>query len=252
MCVSHREIAYTLKEIGWKTMITNEIRERLFELADEKYREIEIKTTTSVDADRFIGVRTPQLRSLAKELSKHDDIDYFLEQLPHKYFEENQLHAFMISCEKDYESCIDKVRTFLPYVDNWATCDQMNPKVFAKHKKELMDSIKNWLSSDKTYTIRFGIKMLMDHFLDDDFKTEYPKAVAEIRSEEYYVKMMQAWYFATALAKQYDEILPFIEDKKLDPWTHNKAIQKSVESFRITDEQKQYLKKLKVKQNIKE
>ena len=229
-------------------MITNEIRERLFELADEKYREIQIKITPSVDADKFIGVRTPQLRALAKELSKRDDIDDLLGQLPHKYFEENQLHAFIVSCEKDYERCIEKVRTFLPYVDNWATCDQMNPKVFAKHKAELLEHITVWLTSEKTYTIRFGIKMLMDHFLDSDFDISYPTAVSGIRSDEYYVKMMQAWYFATALAKQYQAIVPFIEDKKLDVWTHNKAIQKSVESFRITDEQKQYLRTLKLKE----
>lgn len=228
-------------------MITDEIRNRLFELSDSKYRNMQIKTTPSVDAQAFIGVRTPPLRRLAKELAKREEISAFLSDLPHKYFDENQLHAFIISLDKDYDSCISKVEAFLPYVDNWATCDQMNPKVFAKHKSELLKHIKQWLKSDKTYTVRFGIKMLMDHFLGNEFDISYPKAVANIKSEEYYVKMMQAWYFATALAKQYDLILPFIENKSLDVWTHNKAIQKSVESYRITDEQKQYLKTLRIK-----
>ena len=228
-------------------MITDEIRNRLFEFSDSKYRNMQIKTTPSVDAQAFIGVRTPPLRRLAKELTKREEISAFLSDLPHKYFDENQLHAFIISLDKDYDSCISKVEAFLPYVDNWATCDQMNPKVFAKHKSELLKHIKQWLKSDKTYTVRFGIKMLMDHFLGNEFDISYPKAVANIKSEEYYVKMMQAWYFATALAKQYDLILPFIENKSLDVWTHNKAIQKSVESYRITDEQKQYLKTLRIK-----
>ena len=228
-------------------MITDEIRNRLFELSDSKYRNMQIKTTPSVDAQAFIGVRTPPLHRLAKELAKREEISAFLSDLPHKYFDENQLHAFIISLDKDYDSCISKVEAFLPYVDNWATCDQMNPKVFAKHKSELLKHIKQWLKSDKTYTVRFSIKMLMDHFLGNEFDISYPKAVANIKSEEYYVKMMQAWYFATALAKQYDLILPFIENKSLDVWTHNKAIQKSVESYRITDEQKQYLKTLRIK-----
>ncbi len=232
-------------------MITDEIRNRLFELSDSKYRNMQIKTTPSVDAQAFIGVRTPPLRRLAKELAKREEISAFLSDLPHKYFDENQLHAFIISLDKDYDSCISKVEAFLPYVDNWATCDQMNPKVFAKHKSELLKHINQWLKSDKTYTVRFGIKMLMDHFLGNEFDISYPKAVANIKSEEYYVKMMQAWYFATALAKQYDLILPFIENKSLDVWTHNKAIQKSVESYRITDEQKQYLKTLKIKSKEK-
>ena len=228
-------------------MNTAEIRQKLFELSDEKYRELQVKTTPSVDPEAFIGVRTPPLRALAKELSKRDDIADFLSGLPHKYFDENQLHGFIISLDKDFERCIANVEAFLPYVDNWATCDQTNPKVFAKHKTELLQHIRVWLASDRTYTVRFGIKMLMDHFLDESFELKYPKAVAKIRSDEYYVKMMQAWYFATALAKQYDAVLPFIEGKKLDAWTHNKAIQKSVESYRITDEQKQYLKTLKIK-----
>ncbi len=232
-------------------MIIDKIRQRLFELSDEKYRQMQITTTPSVECDRFIGVRTPPLRALAKEYAKLENIGDFLADLPHKYFEENQLHAFIVSLDKSFDSCIDNVEKFLPYVDNWATCDQMNPKVFAKHKTELLTHVKVWLGSDKTYTIRFGIKMLMDHFLDDEFELAYPKAVAKIRSDEYYVKMMQAWYFATALSKQYDAIIPFIEQKKLDVWTHNKAIQKSIESYRITDEQKQYLRTLKISKKEK-
>ncbi|WP_028504643.1 DNA alkylation repair protein [Ruminococcus sp. FC2018] len=233
-------------------MIASEIRQHLFELADNKYRDFQSSLTPTVSSRDFIGVRTPALRAYAKELVKRDDIGEFLADLPHKSFDENQLHAFIISLYKDFDSCIAKVEAFLPYVDNWATCDQMSPKVFAKHKKELLKHIKLWLDSDKTYTVRFGIKMLMEHFLDVDFDLKYPKAVAEIRSDEYYIKMMQAWYFATALAKQYGSVIGFIRDKKLDDWTHNKAIQKSVESYRINDEQKQYLRTLKIKGKVKD
>ena len=148
---------------------------------------------------------------------------------------------------KDYEKCVNEVNKFLPFVDNWATCDQMSPKVFKKHRQELTGSIKVWLKSKETYTIRVGVGMLMEHFLDDDCDLKYPEAVSKIRSDEYYVNMMTAWYFATALAKQYESVLPYIEDKKLDTWTHNKAIQKAVESYRITDEQKEYLRSLKIK-----
>lgn len=228
-------------------MITEEIRNRLFELQDTKYRDFQSGLIPGVEAEAFIGVRTPELRKLAKEFAKKEDIDEFLKELPHKYFDEDQLHAFIISLEKDYEKALAELDAFLPYVNNWATCDQMSPKVFKKHKKELLPKIDQWLGSDKTYTVRFAIGMLMEHFLDEDFDISYPEKVAVIRSEEYYINMMIAWYFATALAKQYDVILPFIEEKRLDTWTHNKAIQKSVESYRITPEQKEYLKKLKIK-----
>lgn len=227
-------------------MLTDEIRQELFKLADHKYLELQSHLTPTLSAEDFIGVRTPQLRKLAKTYAARDDIGEFLDDLPHKYFDENQLHAFIISLDKDFDSCIKQVERFLPYVDNWATCDQMIPKCFAKHKDELLQRVKVWLKSDKTYTVRFGIKMLMAHFLDERFDTKYAETVAKLRSQEYYIKMMQAWYFATALAKQYDAVLPFITDKKLDTWTHNKAIQKAVESYRITDEQKQYLKGLKL------
>ena len=228
-------------------MINEEIQEELYKLQDLKYRDMQVRIIPTVAPERLIGVRTPALRSYAKELLKRDDIGSFLGKLPHDYFDEDQLHAFIISGIKDYDKCLSEVDKFLPYVDNWATCDQMSPKVFKKHRKELLDSIRKWIVSDKTYVIRFAVGMLMEHFLDEDFDLEYPKMVAALRSEEYYVNMMTAWYFATALAKQYDQVLPFIENRALDTWTHNKAIQKSVESYRITPEQKEYLKQLKIK-----
>ncbi|MBQ1547678.1 MAG: DNA alkylation repair protein [Lachnospiraceae bacterium] len=228
-------------------MITEEIREELFKLQDIKYRDFQGKLIPTVAPDTVIGVRTPELRKYAKELLKREDIADFLNDLPHKYFDENQLHAFIISGMKDYDACVNEVQRFLPFVDNWATCDQMSPKVFKKHKKDLLEEINNWLNSGETYIIRFAVGMLMEHFLDEDFDKSYPEMVSKIRSDEYYVNMMTAWYFATALAKQYESILPYIEDKKLDVWTHNKAIQKSVESYRITPEQKEYLKTLKIK-----
>lgn len=228
-------------------MIADDIRVELSNLQDLKYRDLQITTIPSVVPERITGVRTPKLRALAKELSKREDISLFLEDLPHKLFEEDQLHAFILSGMKDAEECIRLVDKFLPYVDNWATCDQMSPKVFKKNKKLLLEYVNTWIKSDKTYIRRFAIGMLMEHFLDEDFKPSYLAKVAKIRSDEYYVNMMIAWYFATALAKQYDQTLPFIEEQKLDKWTHNKSIQKAVESYRITPEQKEYLKTLRRK-----
>ncbi|MCR5468016.1 MAG: DNA alkylation repair protein [Lachnospiraceae bacterium] len=228
-------------------MISEEIRKKLYELQDKKYRDFQSGLTPTLESDRTIGVRTPELRKLAKELAKRNDVADFLSLLPHEYFEENQLQAFIISDRKDFDECMDGLKRFLPFVDNWATCDQMSPKVFKKHKKELLPYIKEWIGSSETYTVRFGIKMLMEHFLDEDFDIAYPEMVAHVRSDEYYVNMMIAWYFATALAKQYDMVIPFIEEHRLDKWTHNKTIQKSVESYRISDEQKAYLKSLKDK-----
>ena len=219
---------------------------KLYDLQDLKYRDMQIKIIPTVEPESVIGVRTPELKSIAKDILKDGNYKGFLEELPHRYFEENQLHAFIISGIKDLNECMEDLETFLPYVDNWATCDQMSPKRFKKDKDVLLTHIKEWLESGKTYTVRFGVKMLMDHFLDEDFDPVYPEMVAKLRSEEYYVNMMIAWYFATALAKQYESILPFIEEKRLDDWTHNKAIQKSLESRRITEEQKLYLKSLKV------
>ena len=226
-------------------MITEEIREELFRLQDSKYREFQSKLIPNVPLDSVIGVRTPALRKYAKELAKREEIGEFLSDVPHRYFDENQLHAFIISQLKDFGRCMEYVRAFLPYVDNWATCDQLSPKVFGKNKGDLLKQIREWIGSGDTYTVRFGIGMLMQYFLDEDFDPEYPELVAQIRSEEYYVNMMKAWYFATALAKQYETVLPFIEERRLDDWTHRKAIQKAVESYRITEEQKKYLKTLK-------
>lgn len=219
---------------------------KLYDLQDLKYRDMQIKIIPTVEPESVIGVRTPELKSIAKDILKDGNYKGFLEELPHRYFEENQLQAFIISGIKDLNECMEDLETFLPYVDNWATCDQMSPKIFRKHKDVLFSHIKEWVNSEKTYAVRFGVGMLMEHFLDDDFDPLYPELVAKLRSEEYYVNMMIAWYFATALAKQYESILPFIEEKRLDDWTHNKAIQKSLESRRITEEQKLYLKSLKV------
>ena len=226
-------------------MITDEIRNKLFTLQDKKYRDFQSKLIPTIAIDNVIGVRTPDLRKYAKELLKREDIKDFLNVLPHKYFDENQLHAFIVSEIKDFSLCIQEVSRFLPFVDNWATCDQMSPKIFKKYHSELLKYIKEWLSSDKTYVVRFAIGMLMEHFLNEDFDIAYPERIAKIKSDEYYVNMMIAWYFATALAKQYNLVLPFIENKCLDSWTHNKTIQKAVESNRITEEQKVYLKRFK-------
>ncbi|MBR3666642.1 MAG: DNA alkylation repair protein [Ruminococcus sp.] len=227
--------------------IFTHIGEALGSLGDEKYALSQRKIISELGADRFLGVRTPALRSLAKELRKREDTGDFLSALPHESFEENQLHAFIIADEKDFSRCLALTESFLPYIDNWATCDQFSPKVFAKHREELLPCIRRWTASDRTYTVRFGICMLMKHFLGEHFRREYADMAANIRSEEYYINMARAWYFATALASNYAEILPYIEEKCLDVWTHNKTIQKAVESFRITAEQKQYLRTLKIK-----
>lgn len=223
------------------------VRDRLFVLQDLKYRDFHSKLMPTVEKELVIGVRTPELRKFAKDFSKTDMAEAFLNTLPHKFYEENNLHAFIISENKNYEEVISRLNAFLPFVDNWATCDMMRPKIFAKSKEKLLPEIEKWMQSDKPYTVRFGIEMLMIHFLEAGFDISFPQKVAEIRSDEYYVKMMIAWYFATALAFQHEKILPFIESKSLDPWTHNKAIQKAVESYRITREQKEYLKRLKIK-----
>ena len=220
------------------------IVKELFEMQDEKYRDFQSALIPGSDLEKVIGIRTPLLRKYAKNLPL-EDAKAFLLELPHEYFDENQLHAFIVSEIKDIDACIKEVNTFLPYVDNWATCDQMSPVIFKKHKDKLLVEVKRWIASSETYTVRFGIKMLMQHFLDEDFNLEYPEMVAKIQSEEYYIKMMIAWYFATALAKQYDSVIPFIEEGRLEKWTHNKAIQKSIESYRITTEQKKYLRNLK-------
>ena len=227
--------------------IMESITKLLFELRDEEYAKFQAKLTPSVDPKLFIGVRVPDVRKLAKELKNDPGVEVFLQELPHKYYDENMLHGLLISEIKDFDIAIKETDRFLPYVDNWAVCDIMSPKVFKKHKTELIECIRKWAKSKKTYTIRFGIEMLMSHYLDDDFKAEYLDIPARIRSDEYYVNMMSAWFFATALTKQWDSAIQYVENVRLDKWTHNKTIQKAVESCRITDEQKSYLRTLKIK-----
>ncbi len=227
--------------------VESDVQARLFALQDLPYRDFQCKLMPTVDPARVIGVRTPALRQLAREYEKSPDAAAFLLALPHEYYEENNLHGFLIERIKDYDACVAAVDAFLPYVDNWATCDLISPNAFKKNLPALLESIRRWLASAHTYTIRFGIEMLMRFYLDAHFDPSYLALPAAVRSKEYYVNMMIAWYFATALAKQYDAALPYIEQRRIDAWTHNKAIQKAVESYRVTDEQKAYLRTLKVK-----
>lgn len=221
------------------------ITERLFELRDEKYALFQAKLTPGVPAESFIGVRVPLLRALAKELVKEGGYPDFLARLPHVYYDENMLHGLLVSEIKDYCECVRAVERFLPYADNWAVCDVMSPRVFRKNKDRLIGKIREWSASGHTYTCRFGIEMLMSHYLDGDFREEYLEIPAAVRSGEYYVNMMIAWFFATALAKQWDAAVPYLENGRLDTWTHSKTIQKAVESRRITPEQKDFLRTLK-------
>ena len=223
------------------------IQKELFSLQDKKYMKFLSKLTPNVQEDTIIGVRIPEIRKLAKKLVKNDEYEDFLKELPHKYYDENLLHGAIISENKDFENCIELLNSFLPFVDNWAVCDTISPKIFKKHKKELIEKIKEWSQSDKTYTCRFGVEMLMTHFLDEDFKKEYLEMVANIHSEEYYVKMVIAWFFATALTKQWDYAVIYLENNRLDVWVHNKTIQKARESLRILEDKKGYLKGLKRK-----
>lgn len=222
-----------------------EIQKKLFELQDIGYAEFQSKLTPTVPRETFIGVRVPELRKLAKSYIKDKESQQFLKELPHRFYDENMLHGLLLSEIKDYDSCISELDIFLPYVDNWAVCDIMSPKVFRKHKEELLKKIKIWAASDQVYTCRFGLEMLMTHFLDVDYKPEYLEIAAGVHSEEYYVNMMIAWFFATALAKQWDTTIPYIIENRLSEWVHNKTIQKARESYRITDEQKKFLKGLK-------
>lgn len=223
------------------------ITEQLFALQDIDYKQFHSKLMPTINPDVIIGVRTPELRKLAKQLDKSTNVELFMQELPHRYYEENNLHGFLIESIKEFDACIAALNQFLPYVDNWATCDMMSPKVLKMDLPKLYEWVKVWIVSGETYTVRFGVNMLMKYFLDEAFSPEYPALVASVRSEEYYVKMVVAWYFATALAKQYDAVLPYIEEHRLDAWTHNKTIQKAVESYRISPEQKLYLKTLKCK-----
>lgn len=222
------------------------VQDRLFAIADEKYRDFNSGLIPSVDKSTVIGVRTPELRRLAKELSGTTVAESFLNCLPHKYYEENNLHAYIIEHKKDFDEALAFVRVFLPFVDNWATCDTFSPPVFKRNADRLLPDIKAWLSSEHVYTVRFALGMLMRYFLDEKFKPEYLRLAADVPTDEYYLHMMVAWYFATALAKQYEATLPYFENRLLDKKTHNKAIQKALESYRISAEHKQYLKTLKV------
>lgn len=223
------------------------IQQELFSMRDLDYRAFHSRLIPTISPDTIIGVRTPQLRRYAKQLSKTPDAEVFLRTLPHTYYEENNLHAFLIEPHKDYTQVIDELNAFLPFVDNWATCDAMSPRVLRSHTKELYPQVLTWIHSAHTYTIRYGIGMLLRHYLDEHFQPEHLAVVASIRSEEYYVNMMIAWYFATALAKQYTSTIPYLTQRQLPQWVHNKTIQKAVESYRISPETKQYLRTLRWK-----
>ena len=221
------------------------IVEKLQELADSGYRDFQAKLMPTVAKDTIIGVRTPAMRALSKELKGTELAASFLQELPHQYFDENQLHAFLINELKDYKQCLEELELFLPYVDNWATCDQLSPKVLKKQPDATLAAIKKWLGTDHDYTGRFGMEMLMSFYLDDLFKPEFLAWVAADKNEAYYVKMMVAWFFATALAKQYEATVPYFEQRLLPEWSHKKAIQKACESYRVTKEHKEYLRTLK-------
>ena len=224
------------------------IQKELFKRQDLEYKAFHSRLMPTISPETIIGVRTPALRQFAKEMAKYGDTEAFMTDLPHKYYEENNLHGFLIESVKDFDKCLKEVDRFLPYVDNWATCDMMRPKVFKKNPKGLLPKIEEWMASGETYTVRYGIGMLMTYFLDEGFDVKYVAKVAAVESDEYYIKMMVAWYFATALAKQWDAVIPFIENGMLEKWIHNKAIQKAIESYRITAEQKAYLRTLKRKE----
>ena len=223
-----------------------EIQAQLFELQDLKYKDFHCKLMPTINPDKVIGVRIPELRKLAKKLSKESCSEKFLAELPHQYYEENNLHSFLLETIKDYDTAIELTKRFLQYIDNWATCDSFSPKVFKKHLPELYERILTWLKSEETYTVRYGIGMLMSHYLDDAFEPKILAVVADIHSSEYYINMMIAWYFATALAKQYEAAIVYIQQRRLDEWTHNKAIQKAIESNRIDVVKKEYLRTLKI------
>ncbi len=224
----------------------NYVKERLFDLQDKKYRDFHSSLMPTVDKDKIIGVRVPELRKLAKELYKNGTGEEFIKNLPHTYYEEDNIHAFIVEQIKDFEVCLHETERFLPYIDNWATCDMFSPKVFAKNIDIIYSKSLEWIALDKTYTIRYGIGILMRYFLDENFNEDVLKIVSEIKSTEYYVNMMIAWFFATALTKQYDSAIKYVENKRLDAWVHNKTIQKSIESNRISKNTKNYLRTLKI------
>ena len=224
-----------------------DVRKRLFEMQDTGYRDFHARLILTVEKEKIIGIRTPILRKFAKEFGKTEESELFLKVLPHQYYEENNLHGLLIEQIRDYDKCLEELERFLPFIDNWATCDLLALHMMKKHRDIFIREVFRWIESDQPYTIRFGISMLMRHYLEDAFQMEYPEKVAQIRSEEYYVNMMRAWYFSTALAKQYENVLPFLEKRQMDVWTHTKTIQKAIESYRITSEQKEYLRTLRIK-----
>lgn len=219
-----------------------EIQQQLFELQDMAYRDFHSRLMPDIDKETVIGIRVPVLRKYAKSIAGTELAEKFIKELPHCYYEENNLHMMLITGIKDYARCLTEIERFLPYIDNWATCDFPAPKCFEDHKEDLLPVIKRWIASSETYTIRYGIGMLMRLYLDEDFDPEYVRLVVGVKSDEYYVNMMIAWYMATALAKQWDAVIPYIEEHRMSDWVHRKTIQKAVESYRITDEQKKYLK----------
>lgn len=225
-------------------MITEEIKQELLALQDLKYRSFQQKSVPNIPKESIIGVRTPQLRKLAKKYADHEELEAFLKSLPHDTYEENMVHVFILSDIKDYEKCIDHVECFLPYLNNWATCDQPTFKCFTKNLSDLEKRIEVWLKSDSVYTIRFAIVSLMKYYLGDRFSIQYADWVAQVKNDDYYVKMAVAWYFATALAKQYDAVIPYLENRMLTKDVHKKTIQKAIESYRISDERKKYLRLL--------
>lgn len=227
------------------TKLESTVQKQLFELQDLEYRDFQAKLMPTVSLDNIIGIRTPMIRKYAAEFAKSEEAKEYIKILPHKYYEEYNLHGFVIEKCKNFDEAVALIDEFLPYVDNWATCDSVKPKVFKKNLPALQKKIKEWLASKHSWTVRFGIEMLMNFYLDDSFDSSFPKMVAKVKFDEYYVKMMVAWYFATALAKQPEAIMPYFEKKVLEPWTHNKAIQKCIESYRIPDGTKDYLRTLK-------
>ena len=219
--------------------------DKLIAVKDEEYRAFQVKLVPNIPAETILGVRTPDLRQIAKELFESADREAFLKSLPHTYYEENLVHFFVLAMVKDFDSCVQGVEAFLPYVDCWPVSDQATPKAFRKNHEKLLPYIRKWIASEHVYTARFGLRMLMNEFLDDDFKEEYLELAANKKGEDYYLKMMAAWFFATALAKRYEESLPYFEEHRLDEWVHKKAIQKAVESYRVTDAHKAYLRSLR-------
>ena len=221
------------------------VYERLAACGSEKYRDFQSNLVPNIPKETILGVKTPDMRRIAKEIRGTGEAEAFLKELPHNCYEENLVHFFLIAMIRDFDECVEAVETFLPYVDCWPVCDQSTPKVFTKNHEKLLPLIRKWIGSDHVYTARFGIRMLMNEFLGEDFRPEYLEWVAGVKGEDYYIRMMVAWYFATALANQYDESVVYIEARRLEPWTHRKAIQKAVESFRVSDEHKEYLKTLR-------